>query len=194
MSTVVESALPRRVDLATWDECLSGRDDAYELVEGVPTMAPWESNINRAAGVAVASTLYTARTADWWVGTDVEVTLSEVPATVRRPDVVVAVSSALVRDRAPLPTNRVLAAEVLLVVEIVSPSSVERDLVTKRREYAAAGIPAYLVVDLRGMPGELTLYAARGADGAYLDVEPTGRVTADVAGTPVPIAVADLLP
>jgi Uma2 family endonuclease len=37
--------------------------------------------------------------------------------------------------------------DVLLVVEIVSPGSVAMDSVTKRREYAIAGIPQYWTVD-----------------------------------------------
>lgn len=37
--------------------------------------------------------------------------------------------------------------DVLLVVEIVSPGSVAMDTVTKRTEYAVAGIPQYWVVD-----------------------------------------------
>lgn len=36
-----------------------------------------------------------------------------------------------------------------LVVEIVSPDDPDRDLVTKRREYAQAGIPEYWIVDHR---------------------------------------------
>ncbi|WP_239162745.1 Uma2 family endonuclease [Paractinoplanes rishiriensis] len=38
--------------------------------------------------------------------------------------------------------------DVLLVVEIISPGSEGVDTVTKRSEYAAAGIPQYWVVDL----------------------------------------------
>jgi Uma2 family endonuclease len=38
-------------------------------------------------------------------------------------------------------------AELLLVIEIVSPGSEAMDEVTKRREYALAGIPQYWVVD-----------------------------------------------
>ncbi len=36
-----------------------------------------------------------------------------------------------------------------LVVEVVSPDDPERDLMTKRREYAQAGIPEYWIVDPR---------------------------------------------
>lgn len=47
--------------------------------------------------------------------------------------------------------------EVLLAVECVSPrSSDERDWVTKRAEYARAGVAAYLVVDRAR--GQLVLF------------------------------------
>lgn len=192
MSMVVDAAVPARVDIAYWDEHLSGREDVYELVEGIPTMAAAESNVNRAAGALLVGALNVHR-AGWLAAMDLEVTLAEVPPTVRRPDVVVAVNSAVTRDRAPLPTNRVFAHEVLLVAEVVSPTSVERDLVTKRREYALAGIPAYLLVDLRSEPGELALYAERDADGRYVEVAPTQRVEVGMDGTVIPIEVADLL-
>lgn len=39
------------------------------------------------------------------------------------------------------------ATDVLLVVEIISPGSEGMDTVTKRREYAGAGIPQYWTVD-----------------------------------------------
>ncbi len=194
MSMVVDAAVPARVDIAYWDEHLSGRQDVYELVEGIPTMAAAESNVNRMAGSFLVGLLNTRR-ADWAAGADLEVTLAEVPPTVRRPDVVVAVNSAVTRDREPLPPNRVFAHEVLLVAEVVSPTSVERDLVTKRREYALAGIPAYLLVDLRSESGELTLYAERDADGRYLEVAPSQRVEVLLpgAGDPIVVTVADLL-
>lgn len=76
----------------------------------------------------------------------------------------------------------------------LSPSSVERDLVAKRRDYAVAGIPAYLVVDLRDGRRELTLYVERGSDWMFLDVEPIDRVTVSIAGTPIDITVDDLVP
>jgi Uma2 family endonuclease len=40
-------------------------------------------------------------------------------------------------------------ADVLLVAEILSPGNARIDLVQKRYEYAAAGIPQYWIVDLR---------------------------------------------
>jgi Uma2 family endonuclease len=38
-------------------------------------------------------------------------------------------------------------ADVLLVVEVLSPSNARTDLVLKRHDYAAEGIPAYWIVD-----------------------------------------------
>jgi len=48
-------------------------------------------------------------------------------------------------------------AELLLVIEIVSPGSEAMDEVTKRREYASARIPQYWVVD-RDDAQSVTLY------------------------------------
>ncbi len=172
MSIIVGSSLPDRIDLATWDADISHRDDAYELVEGVPTMTPGESALNRAIGSLLAGRLNAHRNG-WVAVTDVEVTLTEFPlATVRLPDVAVLRTSAVALTRDDESDRRVRPADVLLVAEVVSSSSIERDLVTKRREYAQAGIPAYLIVDLRSGSGELTLYTSRDSEFHYLDASP----------------------
>ncbi|MGC4791208.1 Uma2 family endonuclease [Micromonospora sp. DT178] len=57
------------------------------------------------------------------------------------------------------------AADVALVIEIVSPGSEAMDSVTKAREYAAAGIPRYWVVD-RDSGQTVTLHQL-GGRGAY---------------------------
>ncbi|RLP96922.1 Uma2 family endonuclease [Micromonospora sp. CV4] len=56
-------------------------------------------------------------------------------------------------------------ADVVLVVEIVSPGSEAMDSVTKVREYASAGIPQYWVVD-RDTAQTVTLHRL-GAGGGY---------------------------
>ncbi|MDT5030998.1 MAG: hypothetical protein QOC94_1169 [Actinoplanes sp.] len=56
-------------------------------------------------------------------------------------------------------------ADLLLVVEIVSPGSVAMDESVKRQEYAAAGIPRYWVVD-RDSALTVTLFVL-GADETY---------------------------
>ena len=64
--------------------------------------------------------------------------------TFREPDVL------LLRDRSdPRRRDRYwLGAD--LVVEVVSPDDPDRDLVEKRADYAAAGIPEYWIADPRG--------------------------------------------
>ncbi len=51
--------------------------------------------------------------------------------------------------------------DVLLVIEIVSPGSEAVDTVAKRREYAAAGIPRYWVVD-RDAANTVTMHRLAG--------------------------------
>ena len=90
--------------------------------------------------------------------------------TVRIPDL-------LVRRRTPgVRTPHGDLTGVVLVVEVVSPGSVRTDRVAKRREYATAGIPNYLIVDVRGDVPTLTLHDA-------LRDEPSGAATyADATG------------
>lgn len=181
--------MPLYADLASWDAVVSRREDSYELVEGVPTMAPGESPRNRFAGSLLVGVLNAGR-GRWIAGTDVDVTLvGGSSPTVRRPDVVLVRPETARRED----SGRVEAGDVVLVAEVVSPTSVERDLVTKRREYAQAGIPAYLVVDLRAHPGVLTLYELGDADGAYAVAQSGAAVTVTIDGQRIAIAVADLL-
>jgi Uma2 family endonuclease len=55
--------------------------------------------------------------------------------------------------------------DVLLVAEVLSPSNAGFDLVQKRHDYAAAGIPRYWIVDpqaktitVLALPGGATVY------------------------------------
>ena len=76
------------------------------------------------------------------VETEVDVVLWRIPRfTFRRPDVIV---YKCIDDAGRKPT----AQETVMVVEVASPSSVKEDLLDKRTQYAAAGIPLYLVVIL----------------------------------------------
>lgn len=112
----------------------------------------------------------------------------------RRPDVVVAPAAALRRGAQSAQIRRIRHDQALFVAEFVSESSVERDHVSKRRDYALAGISSYLVVDLRSDPGELWLYEERGADGLFVEVAPREQVVLTVAGVSIPLALADLVP
>jgi Uma2 family endonuclease len=58
-------------------------------------------------------------------------------------------------------------ADVVLVVEVLSDGNRGRDLVLKRHEYAAAGIPLYWIVD----PGERAMRVFELDGAAYREVE-----------------------
>ncbi|MFI1728832.1 Uma2 family endonuclease [Streptomyces acidicola] len=60
------------------------------------------------------------------------------------------------------------AAAVGLVVEVVSPGkrNQDRDRVRKRREYARAGIPVYVIIDDYDGQGAVTLFTGPRADAA----------------------------
>jgi hypothetical protein len=80
---------------------------------------------------------------------------------VRGPDVVVA--------RAGLAGIAAEVSDVLLLAEVTSPGNHREDRVTKHRDYAEAGVPFYLRVDLHlGLDAlEAVLFALEG--GAYVD-------------------------
>jgi Uma2 family endonuclease len=85
-----------------------------------------------------------------------------------QPDLVIAPSSSVGELRLSLP--------VLLVVEIVSGRSKTQDTVTKRAVYAAAGIPAYWIID----PGANDVTALRlDEQGAYQSYAQGPTVTLD---------------
>ena len=76
------------------------------------------------------------------------------------PDLLIVPSASLEADRKNLPAN-----EVLLVAEVLSPSNAGFDVVQKRHDYAAAGIPRYWIVDpqaktitVLALPGGATVY------------------------------------
>lgn len=65
----------------------------------------------------------------------------------------------------PAPGVWVAVTDLLLAIEIISPGSAGLDTVTKRDEYASAGIPRYWVVD-RDLAQTVTLFQLSGA-GSY---------------------------
>jgi len=101
------------------------------------------------------------------------------PGTYREPDIL------LMRDaRDPRRQNRYwLGAD--LVVEIVSPDNPERDTVTKRADYAAAGISEYWIVN----PEEETVTVLTLAGDSYTDHGSFGRGTQATSALLVGFAV-----
>ncbi|GAB96119.1 Uma2 family endonuclease [Kineosphaera limosa] len=168
MSIAAPPVALAHVTLAEWDEDYSQRDDAYELVEGVPTVAPNEHFDNVKATSRLIEKLGPIIRPDWIALPHFAVHLGDRAgsSTVRQPDLTVARGAGAVAHRAD-------PADVALVVEVISPGSIETDSVTKRHEYARAGIPAYLLVDVRGPRPTVVLFD-RIVDGAYLTPDTDG--------------------
>lgn len=80
-----------------------------------------------------------------------------------------------------------LPAEVLLVVEVVSPGSVTTDRVTKPAQYAAAGIPAFWRVETD--PISLSAYRLRPGQSVYTELGTWGRGQTAHIGEPFAIDI-----
>lgn len=121
-----------------------------ELVEGRLLMSPSPAfRHNRAMGRLYLQLTEQAPT-DLEViqelDVDLELAPADEPGTSRRPDLMVVrqeIGDRFVAEGGVLP-----ASEVLLAVEIVSPSSRRIDHAHKRSDYADAGIPNYWIIDI----------------------------------------------
>ncbi len=166
------------LSLAEWDLLPEDTSHRYELIEGILLAAPRPASMHQRAMVRIAAELDRQLPSELTALADYEVVVdSSFPPTVRAPDVVV-VPNGPAEDNPP----RLLAADVVLAVEIVSPGTRRTDRVTKPAEYAEAGIPHYWLVDL---DPPVTLTAHLLVDGAY-EVVAEGSSTLDLTA-PVPI-------
>lgn len=183
--TALHDALPPLVDLSAWERDFAEHDDV-ELVAGFVTVSPSESADNLIANYLLCRLVDDGTDRAYLGVSHLDVVVSEVPATVRRPDVIV------VRRGSLAGAKRAQASDVALVVEVVSPSTVETDWIVKRAEYARAGIPAYLVVDLREDVWRLALFTRPEAEG-YVEAVGGPAVTLRLGEHEVPLTLADLL-
>ena len=135
--------------LAAFDAPLSYRDwlafpddgHQYEVVEGIPVVNPSPNIRHQIASNRLAYILTSAAPAPLFVmASPVDWVLRAArPAHVRQPDIVVAHPDQL--------DFNAIRGVPLLAIEVLSPSSVERDVVTKRHAYARAGCPHFWLVD-----------------------------------------------
>ena len=143
MSTV--TAPLRQLTVSEWYERYHDYEGGRcELVRGRAVMTPTEAFRNIGAAKRLARLLDDAFLPAWESYLNGSVLLRDDPTpTIRVPDLLLA--------RGDIDQTRWLARaeEVALVAEVVSPSSMETDWVTKGAEYAAAGIPNYLLIDAR---------------------------------------------
>lgn len=121
-----------------------------ELVEGrllmSPSPAKRHSRANSRLWAAIDAQLPQHLAAFEDIDLDLQLAPPDAPGTVRRPDLIVVTAEA---DRRIDDEGGVFRApEVVLAVEIISPSSKRIDHLTKRGEYADAGIPHYWIIDL----------------------------------------------
>ncbi|MFI7213013.1 Uma2 family endonuclease [Micromonospora maritima] len=137
-------ARPNNGDVWTVDDLQDLPQDGqdYEIFDGSLLVSPHADVRHGAIANRLRRLLDRQAPAGLMVGQDVGVSAKRSSYFV--PDVFVAHEEALERGGAAL-----APADVLLVVEVVSPGNAGRDLVLKRHEYGAAGIPRYWLVEPR---------------------------------------------
>ena len=155
--------MPLEVPVDGWTvDDLPDDDGRYEIVDGTLLVSPPPA-LRHSVAAAALSHLLRPRLPDGF-GVVTEPGVHFGVRDYRQPDLVV-------YDRGALGRDRLEPADVLLAVEIVSPSSVSTDRVTKPAQYAAAGIPHFWRLELD--PLLLVVHrlagAAYEADGSYDD-------------------------
>ncbi len=178
--------LDHLVTLSEWERDWCHREEWYEFVDGNPRMVPSE------AGPYVRASWNLGHLIERQTGCALlcyptfDVVFRPAPFHARVPDLIVVRASHAPEGRWVAPSD------VLLVVEVHSPSTRAVDRSAKRGEYAAHGIPCYLMIDVR--PGKPTLtLLTHPLDADYTDEVRGEAVTLRLDGHEIDIAAADLL-
>lgn len=163
----------------TVDDLFDLPDDGmrYELVDGALLVSPPATLGHNSAGFELGKLLDAALDDSWRVVPAPGVVLDESRRNYREPDLVVVRRSAM---GAWLAT----AADVLLAVEVMSPSSVTDDRLTKPAQYARAGIADYWRLERGAAPASGAAATGRVLITHQLEGDvyrETGRYTDDVA-------------
>lgn len=161
--------------LWTVDDLARLPDDGlrYEIIDGNLLVSPPPASRHQRAAHRLTAALNRALDPEWEALEAVGVTLREQsPTKLVVPDVVVARASTVDADAKTLSP-----ADVALLVEVVSPSSVSKDRVLKPAMLAEAGIPAYWRVEFNKVGGA-TVVLNHLVDGEYVekDVVRSGEV------------------
>jgi Uma2 family endonuclease len=164
-----QTAVPQK--LLTMDAYLAhddGTDTHYELVDGVLTEMPPESQENCAIARFLLVGLLKLFSFDFLAYKDLEIEVSGRRATCRLPDLVVHSEESKAALRGS--TRNTLTRDMpppALVIEVVSPGAANRarDYRYKRTEYAARGIAEYWIVD----PETQQITVCKWVDGQYED-------------------------
>jgi Uma2 family endonuclease len=161
---LIETVLPMpRGREWTWADLQEIPDDGhrYEIVDGSLHVSPSPSRPHQVAAGRIVRLLADAAPAGVEVLEAVDV---ELDRSVLAPDVVV-----LPADRAYSTGGPLGPGDVLLAVEVVSPSSRRMDRMVKPSVLAEGGIPAYWRVELTGPDAPLVVVHAL-TDGGYREV------------------------
>jgi Uma2 family endonuclease len=120
-------------------------EEHYEVVDGQPVLSPSPSLQHQLALVNLLVQIREACSSSFLVlPAPLDWVLWEQPRlNIREPDILVVPREAL--------SERRVVKTPLLAVEVLSPSSVERDAIAKRRDYALAGLDHYWIVDPEGL-------------------------------------------
>ncbi len=128
----------------------------YELIDGGLHVTPAPTPLHQIAAGRLRTLLAAVAPPEWEAVEAIDVQCGR--DTVLQPDVIG------LRAAAAFGPDRVInAADVAVVVEIVSPSSARMDRVLKPQVYADAGISTYLLVELK--QPTVTWYALSDAGG-----------------------------
>jgi Uma2 family endonuclease len=159
-----------RQDLTVDDVACLPDDLRYELIDGRLVLTSYALLSHQVLAMKTANAIEEHSPEDFVVNMEQAVLING--RNELRPDVV------LVRarggDRSPIPPD-----EVTLVVEVISKSSRFYDREHKLKWYAAAGIPAYWIIDPLTDRVTLTQFSL-GADGSYeLQLQTDQLITVD---------------
>ncbi|MFW0797200.1 Uma2 family endonuclease [Gordonia sp. CPCC 205515] len=153
---------PQLLSLAEWRALPEDDTVRIELQEGVRIALPRATKIHAQIVARLMLQLGVQLPSHIEALTDVDLVVNPAtPATVRVPDIVICRK-----------TNDTWLAtdDVMVVVEVLSPGTRRTDLVTKRSEYAEAGVKHYWIID----PTDRILTA--------LELTPHGYDGRDVSG------------
>lgn len=178
--------LPDRVSLRDWEEFWVGDDRIHEVAGGTLVLASSEQAANLRAASRITRLIEDAvdPPVEGLQGLGVVIEGDPKP-TVRRPDVV------FVRADRGVMGYQVPASDVVMVVEVVSPSTVRVDEHAKTLEYASVGIGLYLLIDVRD-PGAATLTLHSAPQNGRYQARINGTTVSIPLGAGVQVDVADL--